>query len=390
MLKRIVIEHYRSCLKTSFDCHPRLSVLIGPNSSGKTNVLQAMMLLNKMSQHDEYGRGRPDSATLTARLRATFDVGTNSAHINALVAGFTDDSNNDVLVDAQQKWTLLNKRGTRISTKLPFSWRMFPDEMWRRQIQAHYHWQSYRPLYNDMKQQPWGRRTIEKVIRFCYGMRYYGASQFTNPGACPVSFEIEKEGEHRRPWRLKGHARTLYDLYIAQKSPSRTKYDQFIDIIGSNGLGLVDKIAFREISTSSTEYSVRVGGKLEKRRAEKVLVIPQFKHGKAVLSPNQLSEGTFKTLALLFYIITGESTALLIEEPEVCVHQGLLSSIMELVKKYSTEKQMIVSTHSDYVLDQVKPENVFTVRAYPANGTVVRHIKKTMNRKEYEALRFYL
>jgi predicted ATPase len=153
---------------------------------------------------------------------------------------------------------------------------------------------------------------------------------------------------------------------------------------------LVDKITFREIRTSSTEYSVQVGGKIERRRAEKVLVIPQFRRGKNILSPNQLSEGTFKTLALLFYIITEESTALLLEEPEVCVHQGLLSSILELIKKYSMEKQMIVSTHSDYVLDHVKPENVLSVKADPVDGTVVRHLRKTMSKKEYEALRYYL
>ena len=50
MLKKIMIENYRSCLKTAFDCHPNLSVLIGPNSSGKTNILQAVMFLNKLTQ----------------------------------------------------------------------------------------------------------------------------------------------------------------------------------------------------------------------------------------------------------------------------------------------------------------------------------------------------
>ena len=163
-----------------------------------------------------------------------------------------------------------------------------------------------------------------------------------------------------------------------------------LDIVGSNGLRLVDKISFKEIRTSSTEYSVRVGGKIERRRVDKVLVIPQFRRGKNTLSPNQLSEGTFKTLALLFYIVTGESTALLLEEPEVCVHHGLLSSILELIKTFSRQKQMIVSTHSDYVLDHVEPENLLSVKADPVDGTVVQHLKKTMNKKEYEALRFYL
>ena len=121
--------------------------------------------------------------------------------------------------------------------------------------------------------------------------------------------------------------------------------------------------------------TARVGGKIEKVRRQKVLVVPQFHKGREILSPNQLSEGTFKTLALLFNIITEDSTALLIEEPEVCVHQGLLSSILELIKQYSSSKQMFVSTHSDYVLDYLQPENVFTVKYDKKAGADSPHPK---------------
>ena len=394
MLRKIVIEHYRSCIRTSFECHPRLSVLIGPNSSGKTNLLQAIMLLNKLSQIESHERSRPEGVTITARLRATFDVKKESGNLSAKIASYTDDSNNDILVGARQKWSLLNKKGQRASTEIPFPGDIYPSEFWGKLGEPVY--MGYRRLsplsfyYNRPRIPPWGVKIIGKITRFCSGMRYYGASQFTNPGTCPVSFEIEKEGGRSRPWRLKGHARTLYDLYVAQKGRSHGRYDQFLDIVGSNGLGLIDKITFREIRTSLTEYSVRVGGKIERRRVEKVLIIPQFKRGRNILSPNQLSEGTFKTLALLFYIVTEESTALLLEEPEVCVHQGLLSSILELIKKYSNEKQMIVSTHSDYVLDHVEPENVLSVKADPKEGTIVRHLRKTMSNREYAALRYYL
>jgi predicted ATPase len=89
-------------------------------------------------------------------------------------------------------------------------------------------------------------------------------------------------------------------------------------------------------------------------------------------------------------VITEDSTTLLIEEPEVCVHHGLLSSILELVKSYSRHKQMILSTHSDYVLDHVSPENVYRVTFDKSSGTLARHIQKTMTGKEYSALREYL
>jgi predicted ATPase len=135
---------------------------------------------------------------------------------------------------------------------------------------------------------------------------------------------------------------------------------------------------------------VKVGGKVSKRSRRQLIIIPQFRIGRQKLSPNQLSEGTFKTLALLFYVVTDESSPLLIEEPEVCIHHGLLSSVLEIIKNASKNKQTIISTHSDYVLDHVRPENVFRVNYDAKVGTTVHHIRKTMTAKEFSVLRRYL
>jgi hypothetical protein len=179
-------------------------------------------------------------------------------------------------------------------------------------------------------------------------------------------------------------------MYSAKESPSDGRYARFIDFVGPHGLGLIDGLTFRKVPTSSTSYSVRVGGKVEVRKANKLLIIPQFRIGRLILSPNQLSEGTFKTLALLFHVMTEDSPSLLIEEPEVCVHHGLLSSILALIKSYSERKQIIISTHSDYVLDHVEPENVYSVLFDKRIGTMVRHIPNTMGPKELLALKDYL
>jgi hypothetical protein len=173
----------------------------------------------------------------------------------------------------------------------------------------------------------WAIRALRGVAWYCKDIRYYGASQFTNPGTCPASFEIEQEeGAHRRLFRLRGHAKILYNMYSAERGESSQRYRQFLEIVGRKGLHLIDDLKFREVPTSSIDYSVRVGGKVETRTRHKLLVIPQFRIGRQKLSPNQLSEGTFKTLALLFHVMTEASTALLIEEPEVCVHHGLAQS----------------------------------------------------------------
>jgi hypothetical protein len=318
--------------------------------------------------------------------------------MSASVDAYADDSNNDVMVGSRQRWVLDGPDGKHASLKAPLSVvnRIGTYSQHRnlvgRSEQEYYRYVSARLGLTPIptQSQEWTLRAIRKVAAYCAGIRYYGASQFTNPGTCPASFEIDREGRRLGPNRSRGHAKILYNMYSAHRDESSTTYRQFIDIVGPRGLRLIDGLAFRVVPTSSVDHSVRVGGKVEVRRRHKLLVIPQFKIGNQTLSPNQLSEGTFKTLSLFFHVITEDSTALLIEEPEVCVHHGLLSSILELIKSYSQHKQMIISTHSDYVLDHVNPDNVFRVTLDKTKGTVARHIRKTMTSKEYSALRNYL
>ena len=119
-------------------------------------------------------------------------------------------------------------------------------------------------------------------------------------------------------------------------------------------------------------------------------VVPSIIIDNLNLSPNQLSEGTFKTLALVFYILNDDSNLLLIEEPEVCVHHGLLNSIIELIKIQSNFKQIIISTHSDFVLDKLEPENVVLVDKNRNKGTIAKSLFKTLSKNEFQALKDYL
>jgi hypothetical protein len=333
--------------------------------------------------------------SVTSRLKATFQQRLTEVRLRASVDAYADESNNDVMVGARQKWTLEGPNGKH-SLDVPLSladvgtYSMYRS-VFGRPSEEYYSYVKARLRLPSMptRSQGWIWKAMRGVSAYCAGIRYYGASQFTNPGTCPASFEIDREGNRLSLTRSRPHVKILYSMYSAYRDES-AKYRQFIEIVGPKGLRLIDGLTFRVVRTSSVDHSVRVGGKVEVRTRHKLLVIPQFKIGKQTLSPNQLSEGTFKTLALLFHVITEESSALLIEEPEVCVHHGLLSSILELIKSYSRRKQMIISTHSDYVLDHVSPDNVFRVTLDKSKGTVARHIRKTMTSKEYSALREYL
>ena len=81
---------------------------------------------------------------------------------------------------------------------------------------------------------------------------------------------------------------------------------------------------------------------------------------------------------------------LLVEEPEIGVHHGLLNSIISLIKSQSKSKQILISTHSDFVLDQLNPEDIVLIDRIVNKGTVAKSLTNSMTKSEYRGLKEYL
>ena len=49
-----------------------------------------------------------------------------------------------------------------------------------------------------------------------------------------------------------------------------------------------------------------------------------------------------------------------------------------------------MSTHSDFVLDALKPENVYLVRNHASRGTAVSYVPDTLSKRQFEGLHEFL
>jgi ABC-type lipoprotein export system ATPase subunit len=388
-LKTFEIRSYRSCIKTSFPLHSELTGLIGINSAGKSNILNAILLLRKICRSRYLPTHKKDTSFNKCFISAEIQHEDKTLKMKGEITFETDERNYDEIQYTKLKWDLsnfINKAGWQEIPIEPFA---FPDSFhsYPRLMQKKRWSSKYYFAFRDLLLK--SNIILPKVVSFFNGINYYSASQFSDPARCPVSVEIDEQRPLRRSRFGSGHEQFILDLYKTWKNQDKS-YKRYLSTINKEGIGLIDDVEFTEVVMPSNSYEVRSGGKIKKIERDRLLVVPSFSIDGNKLSPNQLSEGTFKTLALLFYVLTDESKVLLIEEPEACVHHGLLNSIISLIKTYSKQKQIIVSTHSDFVLDQLSPDNLVLVKRSENVGTTAQQLSKSMSKNDYKALRSYL
>ena len=93
----------------------------------------------------------------------------------------------------------------------------------------------------------------------------------------------------------------------------------------------------------------------------------------------RLSDGTLRFLALLCILCHPEPPPLVcIEEPELGLHPDVIHQVAKLLMDASKRTQLIVTTHSAELIDHLweDPESVVVCERYPDTGTEFNRLKK--------------
>lgn len=382
-IKKIDIFNYRSCIKTRVEVMSDLTTLIGVNGVGKSNILNSIQLLKRINRNRYFHQKSLFETLSHTRLDILFDIETEIYNLKADIYYDTNEVNLEEIYSAELKIRNTNEKKSKW-TEIDADLYEYVEFMHRTQGKVDLN----RIQVKKAKPIEEVRFAVE-IISYLTNISYYSATQFSDPTKCPISLELEDSRLVRSFRKSKTHEQFIYDLYRAYITEPKS-FKKYINTVNQNGMGLIDNITFFDHNIPSSSLKVRAGGQVEKIERIKIIVVPSIIIDGLNLSPNQLSEGTFKTLALVFYILNDDSDLLLIEEPEVCVHHGLLSSIIELIRIQSKHKQIFISTHSDYVLDKLSPENIVLVKRTRETGTVATTLPKSLTKNDFEALKEYL
>lgn len=101
-----------------------------------------------------------------------------------------------------------------------------------------------------------------------------------------------------------------------------------------------------------------------------------FQEGAFTVPATRLSDGTLRYLCLLAVLCHPNSPPLIcIEEPELGLHPDILPTLADLLKEAATRTQLIVTTHSDLLVDAMtdQPQVVFIAEKH-AGGTQIKHL----------------
>ena len=96
-----------------------------------------------------------------------------------------------------------------------------------------------------------------------------------------------------------------------------------------------------------------------------------FYEGRTTIPATRLSDGTLRYLCLLAILCHPEPAPLTcIEEPELGLHPDVLPTLAELLEQAAERTQLIITTHSDILVDALteQPEAVLVARR-DENGT---------------------
>lgn len=132
----------------------------------------------------------------------------------------------------------------------------------------------------------------------------------------------------------------------------------------------------RDLYEGLDDFDVRIkGGAVEVFLTEGNFIIPA----------SRLSDGTLRYLCLLAILCDPNPPALIcIEEPELGLHTDLLPKLADLMRETSERTQLVVTTHSDVLVDALseEPESVVVMEKHDG--------QTTMNRLKSEDLKVWL
>lgn len=376
MIKQFHVENYKALRDVTLDLTP-IHVLIGPNDSGKTSLIEALAAVCRSADYPlpQAFVGRWDGADLVF-ARDVERIVSLGVHEENEVAGididyeigvrFSQSGRDPKLVDEKirrgnQSWSLgdhVRNQPTQTSMQ----------QIYRR-VEHVRNWLTPKVVDSD-------QQAITSIHDAISGVQIYrwNARLLSLPCALDENsrFAMQASGF--------GLARVL-DAILGYNRPQFEKLEsRFKQLFPSiEALRILPTGGYRTQPTEDEFVPM-----LTRETGKGIFV--RFRGHEADVPATHLSEGVLLMLAYLAILYSPEPPRLLlIEEPENGIHPKRLQEVLAILRQLVSEQQhtqIILTTHSPYVLDSFQPEEVTLCRKNADGAISVRRLSESKTVRE--------
>jgi len=340
MIESLKLENFLSFEKAVVD-FGKVTVLVGPNASGKSNVIKALALLACIGKAEE------------GKVLKTLCK--DCLHYASIEQIFFDPSK-EVKIRANLKIKgqpasyefSLNPEGILMDESVTFGGNMLLHRLDKNRIR--YVTETEEVIDESIGQYlvlSYPPRNVHPMLRevkdHLGGIYTYSFNADNIRSESPVGFNLSlrRDGSNL--------AQTLHTLLTSDRS----RFIQIENVMKN----LIPEII--EINLPVTTDGTHTYLAIREKGIDKILTY------------HNISDGTLRILAFVTALYLGGSLVAF-EEPENCVHPHLFETLTDLCRK--SPVQVVITTHSPYLVDHVSPEDLRLV-IKEEGKTRISHVK---------------
>jgi len=336
MIKRLKVKNFKALRDIEIELTP-IHVLIGPNDSGKTSILDVLAALCRSVDHDlaQAFLGSWKGAELVWEGQPQVPV--------TIEVDFDDDVVStygiDLLFGTQHRKVNAENEFIRVGTSIhklryigPFT--------------------EVKNLQDNPGASAQHDDELRRVHQMLVGVHYYRL----NPSFLALPVAPDAKRRFRMESNGFGLALCLDEILSFDRNRFAQLEKRFTEIFSHiESIALLQEPAYRAPVDNPEQVTML-------NKADGKGLYFKMKESGQLVPASQASDGTLLVLAYLSILYLPQPPRLLlIEEPENGIHPKRLREILEILRNLVHEQwhtQVILTTHSPYVLDLFKPEEV--------------------------------
>lgn len=374
MIKKVKISNFQSFGEAVIELHPEANILIGINGSGKSNFLKAIRILKE------------GVAGIGLKRHILDNLG---GFDNMFFKGQVNNANGGLNNKITIEYTL---DGSAIA-KAKYGFKFVEDVIYSISIIKSPSYQNYYVVENLKSERGYvyldfkngeghlnekveeGPKPTQSLIRY---------TDFD-----PQELVIKEVGDTDRYYAITTIKKAIKDIVVydyfdttpgsnIRKSmlptsekrlfPDGTNLPQILNTIKINYKNSYRKIAemLNEVNPNFTGFDFNfIGGNIELMLEEKNL--------SSSVHVSNISDGTLRYLCLLSILYNPDRGRLVcIDEPEVGLHPDMIANIANAIKDAAHESTLLISTHSENLLNYFEIENLKVFEKNSNNASEVK------------------